>query len=308
MDIRSVVYPKPYLETKFKLRWDDERLYIGAYIQEENLWATYDKHDSNIWRENGFEILMDVDGSMFNYKQVQINVLGAMMDQIIYKSPWDAPGVDVKSKEWHVDPTKAVFYDGTLNTPGDYDKFWSVEMTFSFKQLSYNSTRSNDRPDANEVWFMQFGRSGRKLMNANGKYKIVPNSSSDWWSWQPCGAINLQLQDRWGLVQFKKSLNDESFRFQNWHIYKALFEMMDGMEKYKAINGKFATTIEELDVPPYLLSRTCVDIPVIKLIKRNEKQSDGTSKLITDFVVTVKSMLVSNAQATIRSDRYVRFL
>ena len=74
----------------FIFSWDDTRLYVGAYIQETNLWATFTQPDSQIWRENGFEMLMDVDGTMFNYKQMQINVLGTMLDQVLFLSPHDA--------------------------------------------------------------------------------------------------------------------------------------------------------------------------------------------------------------------------
>ena len=76
----------------FVFRWDDTRLYVGAYLQETDLWATYTEPDSKIFQENGFEMVMDVDGSMFFYKQMQINVLGTMMDQVLIKSPHDEGG------------------------------------------------------------------------------------------------------------------------------------------------------------------------------------------------------------------------
>lgn len=308
VDMRSTVYPKPYLDTRFKIRWDSDRMYIGAYIQETKLWATQDTHDSQIWKENGFELLMDVDGSMFNYKQIQINVLGAMMDQVLFKSPWDAPNITVKSRAWHPDARKEVYAEGTINTPGDEDKYWSVEMTLSFEKLAESSQRVQHNPIENEVWFLQFGRSEQKLVVKDGNYEKAPNSTTDWWSWGPCDAINLHLQDRWGLVQFKKNVKDKLFKFDKWHIYKSLFDMMDAMKKYKAINGKYTTAIEELDVPPYLLSRTCVDIPEIKLVRReNETILDVTTAPVADFDITVKSMFISHAPAHIRSDRYVTF-
>jgi len=41
-------------------------------VQERDLWGTLQEHDSSIYTENGFEMLVDVDGSMFNYKQVDV--------------------------------------------------------------------------------------------------------------------------------------------------------------------------------------------------------------------------------------------
>ena len=298
MDMRSQIYRSPYLDTKFKIRWDHERLYIGAFIQEKNLWATMTEHDSKLWQENGFEVLMDVDGSMYNYKQAQINVLGTMMDQLRFKSYHDGPG-PYSDIDWHPDARKEVFVEGTVNKPGDEDRFWTVEMSFSFKSLAAESTRNQIEPSENEVWFMQFGRSEQSLtVNRQGYYEKRPNTTAKWWSWQPCGTVNLHLVDRWGLVQFKTDSNDKAFVFQKWHIYKALFDLFNALKSYQALNGKYVTTVDELDVPPYLLSRTCVDIPEVKLIRT------GNS---TGFVGTVRSMYLSHKPAHISDDRYIWF-
>ncbi|XP_052820559.1 uncharacterized protein LOC128246410 [Mya arenaria] len=299
VDMRSVVYPDPYYTTKFKMRWDNDRLYVGAVLQERDFWATNTKHDSNIWQENGFEMLVDVDGTMFNYKQMQINVLGTMMDQVLFKSPYDQIGNEsIREKEWHPDARKEVYVDGTVNKPGDIDKYWSVEMALSFDNLKDHSERVQPNPIDDEVCFVQFGRSEQHLENVNGEYRKKKNSTTDWWAWQPCDAINLHLQDRWGLVQFKRTLADNEFKFTKWHIYKSLFDMMNGMKKYKALHGRYVNTIEELDIPPYLLSRNCVDIPEIRIEDRN-----GTK----GFDITVKSMFLSHKPAHIREDRYVYF-
>ena len=201
--------------------------------------------------------------------------------------------------EWHAGTSKAVYTEGTVNIPGDEDKFWSAEMSFTFAALAANSTRKQQKPDKNEVWFINFGRSEQPLNISQGnKYVKAPGVATSWWSWQSCGAINLHLQDRWGLVQFKNNINDKNFNFEYWHIYRALFDMMDAEKKYKALNAKYTNQLEELSIPPYLLSQTCVDIPEVELTKTNGQQ---------DFFVTIKSKLIANTTAHIRSDRYVTF-
>jgi len=48
--------------------------------------------------------------------QVQINVLGTMMDQILYKSPYDQVGNEtIRAKEWHPDVRKNVYAKGTVS-------------------------------------------------------------------------------------------------------------------------------------------------------------------------------------------------
>ena len=172
-------------------------------------------------------------------------------------------------------------------------------MSFTFEALAANSTRSQQKPNQNEVWFINFGRSEQALnITQDNRYVKAPGVPLSWWSWQPCDAINLHLQDRWGLVQFKANINDKQFNFENWHIYRALFDVMDAEKKYKALNAKYTDQLVELPIPPYLLSQTCVEIPEVALTKTNDQR---------DFLVTVKSKLKANVTAHIRSDRYVTF-
>lgn len=242
-------------------------------------------------------MLMDVDGSMFNYKQIQINVLGTMMDQLLYKSPHDS-SENTKLRAWAANVEASVWADGTINQPGDNDTGWSIEMAVTFESLAMLSQRQTPGVSDNDVWFIQFGRSEPELVVENGAYMKPRNGSTSWWSWQPCDAVNLHLQDRWGLVQFKREMADKEFSFPLWHVYKALFDMLTAMKKYKAINGKYVDTIQELDIPPYLLTRMCVDVPEIRLVR---------NRTWSDFDVSVKSMSLQHKPAHIRSDKYVWF-
>ena len=45
-DMRASWYPKPRFETKFKVRWDDTKLYVGAYVQDKDLWGTVNISDT----------------------------------------------------------------------------------------------------------------------------------------------------------------------------------------------------------------------------------------------------------------------
>ena len=191
-----------------------------------------------------------------------------------------------------------MYAEGTVNTPGDKDKFWTAEMSFTFRALAEKSERlSRITPDDGDVWFMNFGRSEQMLnVTDNNTYVKARGIPTGWWSWQHCGAINLHLQDRWGLVQFSKGTK-EPFYFKYWHLFRALFDILDAEKKYKALNAKYTDDIAELDLPPYLMSEVCVDIPTIKLTQRDGRH---------DFLATVKSKLYTNeATLYIRSDGYV---
>ena len=116
---------------------------------------------------------MDVDGSLFNY---QANVLGTLMDQMLYKSPHDSIDRSTnKTREWHGEIERTVYTEGTVNLPGDKDKYWSIELAIPFKSLYQNSTRKEQgKPLENEVWIAQFARAQYKLNVRMGKYEKGP--------------------------------------------------------------------------------------------------------------------------------------
>ena len=41
-----MLYPAPRLGTRVKVRWDDSRLYVGAYIEETDLWGVITEDDT----------------------------------------------------------------------------------------------------------------------------------------------------------------------------------------------------------------------------------------------------------------------
>ena len=245
------------------------------------------------------QVFLDVDGSLFNYKQVQANVLGTLMDQMLFKSPHNAINRTAnKDRQWHGEIESAVYTEGTINLPGDTDKYWSIEMAITFESLYQNSNlKKRRKPLDNEVWFTQFARAEYYLDVSRGKYKKSPQGVEDWWSWQPCDAVNLHIQDRWGLVQFKRDMSDKKFTFPRWHMYKALFESLDALKKYVAVNSKLTHRFEELDLPPYLMTGACVDLlTIVKLYNKFDQ-----------FKIKVKSKVISGLEAEIRSDRKVTF-
>ena len=46
LDIQGQDWTKPRFRTHAKIRWDDEFLYIGAFLEEKDVWANQTKHDS----------------------------------------------------------------------------------------------------------------------------------------------------------------------------------------------------------------------------------------------------------------------
>ena len=106
--------------------WDDDYLYIGAVLEEEDIKARLTRRDTIIYYDNDFEVFIDPDSDGHNYFEIETNARGVIFDLMLdkpYRSggnfmvQWDCPGMQM-----------AVHCEGTLNKPKDKDKYWSVEM------------------------------------------------------------------------------------------------------------------------------------------------------------------------------------
>ncbi|KAL5006388.1 hypothetical protein ScPMuIL_015194 [Solemya velum] len=289
-DIRGNSYARPRFDTKVKVVWDNDRLYVGARMEETDIWANFTQDETRVYNDNAFEVFVDPDGSMANYKEMEINALRTSWDLMMTKAYMD--GGDFLSN-WTSDMQKGVYTDGIVNDPNHKGTFWSVEWSFRFQRLADSTRRIRPTPADNEVWFAMFARPEWPVHVVNGQYHKNPDAQAEWWAWQPTGVVSLHLPSRWGLVQFSKNLSSE-FSFPKWHIYRALFDVFETLHAFKAVNGMFVTDVKQLRLKPYLLSGVCTDIPTVTL--HND-----------EFSVTVRSRRLVGVVGHIRTDRYVWF-
>ena len=45
-DIRGSDYPMPYFDSKVKVRWDDNRMYVGARMEQTDFWGNLTEDES----------------------------------------------------------------------------------------------------------------------------------------------------------------------------------------------------------------------------------------------------------------------
>ena len=46
-----------------KIRYDDDFMYVGAFLEEPDVWANMTEDESVIFHDNDFEVFTDSDGS-----------------------------------------------------------------------------------------------------------------------------------------------------------------------------------------------------------------------------------------------------
>jgi hypothetical protein len=190
----------PRFRTRVKMLWDDVYLYIGAELEEPDVWATLTAHDSVIFHDNDFEVFLNPTGDTLKYFEFEINALNTGWDLFLPK-PYNKGGT--ADNGWEMPGYKsAVAIDGTLNDPRDRDKGWSVELALPWSAFVERSGKG--RPREGEEWRMNFSRVEWQVRVVNGKYEKIAGLPEDNWVWSPQGVVNMHVPEKWGVVRFLK--------------------------------------------------------------------------------------------------------
>jgi hypothetical protein len=206
VDIEGDKKPLPLQETRVKMLWDEEYLYIATIIEEEHIWAYQDKKDQIVYLENDFEVFIDPDGDTDNYYELEINAINNTFDLFLPKTYRRGGKAQLK---WNIKNLKsAVTIDGTLNNSKDKDKRWTLEIAIPFESLSTDQVKAII-PENNSEWRINFSRvNWQHTIGDDGKYsrkrnpetnKVVPEYN---WVWSPQGIINMHYPEYWGYLHF----------------------------------------------------------------------------------------------------------
>ncbi len=238
---------RPRFRTRAKLLWDDEALYVAAWLEEPDVWATHTERDAAIYQDNAFEVFIDPDGDTHNYYELEVNALETIWDLMLLKpfrdggpsvSAWDIRGLKVR-----------VRVHGTLNDPTDTDEGWTVELALPWAVLE-EAAHGRRPPRAGEQWRLNFARSQWSAEVVDGSYRKDPDRTADWWVWSPQGAINMHRPERWGFIQFENAPAGEgtvSFEEDpNERIKWALRRLYYGQADYRDEHGRYARNLADL--------------------------------------------------------------
>lgn len=199
VDIEGERRPAPRFQTRAKLLWDDDYLYIGAELEEPHVWATLTEHDSVIFYDNDFEIFLDPDGDNHNYYEIEINALNTTWDLRLPR-PYRDGGPALN--EWEIPGFRsAIAVDGTLNDPSDVDRGWSLEIAIPWAPLCEFAACACP-PRNGDQWRINFSRVEWDVEIQNGKYVKIPGRPEHNWVWSPQYAIDMHRPERWGFLQF----------------------------------------------------------------------------------------------------------
>lgn len=295
IDIQGADWKKPRFRTHAKMRWDDKYLYIGAFLQETDVWANQTKHDSVVFLDNDFEVFMDPDGDTHWYKEFEINAINTTWDLELNK-PYLNGGTPNSS--WEMPNMKsAIYVSGPVDDPSVKDKFWTVELALPFSNLVDHSPTASAPPRNKDQWRINFSRVEWHVRDVSGHYEKIPNVPEDNWVWSSQDAINMHLPERWGFIQFSTdAVNKTEFvRTPNWPVYSGLVMLYDAEKKFMAVNGYFTANLTQLEIPAALRTGQCPYEAAVQVEKTY------------NFEATVKPLNQRLSVGHIRDDRLIWF-
>ena len=199
-DHQAPYAPPPWKTTRFKMLYDDEYLYFGAQLQEENVWGTLTERDCVIYHDNDFEIFLDATADGVGYYEFEMNALNTVWDMFHETDYHRASALhtlyDVTGLRHAVD------VQGTLNYHHDEDLGWTVEVRWPLASLLERNDRVKLPVERGDLWRLNFSRVQYLHVYDRPVPAMVPKSPCEDWIWQSTGTGDLHNPEMWGKVLF----------------------------------------------------------------------------------------------------------
>jgi len=259
VDIQGAGFPTPRFHTTAKMLWDANYFYVGAVLEEPDLWSTLTERDSVIFHDNDFEVFIDPDGDTHQYYELEINVLGTEWDLLLEK-PYRSGGPAINAFDT-AGLRSAVELRGTINDPTDRDLGWSVEIAIPWSALTEIADRALP-PNDGDVWWVNYSRVQWRLDEVPGEAGLTGYSkrtdsagkdlSEDNWVWSPQGVIAMHEPESWGLVMFAEEPADADLNARPFVDpadlleREFLFRIYRAQRRYHAKNGRYSESLVEL--------------------------------------------------------------
>ena len=215
-----------FLNTHIASLWDNKALYIGFWIEEPSISATFTERDSLIWFDNDVEVFFDGEDC---YYEFEINAYGTVYEVFfIYQdalkkgSRFDIPQFDLYSnnvdvlsgfqdagrfnkhkrgKRWAFmnwdfpNIQSAVKIDGKINDPFTVDRGWTVELAFPWEGFKVLNPNKNWPPKSGDYLRAQFFRF--ENLRFHGK-----SSDSIAWSLNEHGSYDSHIPENFAYLHF----------------------------------------------------------------------------------------------------------
>jgi len=170
-------------------------------LEDTNVWGTLTERDAPIYRDNDFEIFLDIDNDGRWYYEYEMNALNTVYDLVRANKnarleiEWDIRGIKT-----------AVFVDGTLNFPLDTDRGWYCEIAWPMSSLREYAGTMPVPPREGDEWRIDFPRVELVFDTELVKLQRKPGSRVENWVWSPPLVINNHWIEALGFLRFSNTV------------------------------------------------------------------------------------------------------
>lgn len=209
-----------FFDTSAALAWDEEALYVAAWLTERDTWTTGEPRHGLLWPENTFEVFIASEAALY---QLSINPAGQTEQLLfIWKDAYerggrfDTPDLDLALRQpgvvggdaaphhrrgmrWLFDDWKleglsaAARVTGDLNERHDLDRAWTVEMALPWSGLKHLTEPTP--PGA-----------GDRLRVALARNQVIDQRQTRFtttWSWHHAGEAGLYAPESYPVVELR---------------------------------------------------------------------------------------------------------
>ena len=212
-------------DTRAAMLWDDTYLYVGFWLEEPDVRATYTARDCMICEENDVEVFI---AGQDGYYEFELNALGTIMERFYIwqdayieggydripefdllgtdlvdtlggpKSPYKHPrGRRWAFREWDMPGLKwAVQVQGTINDSTDIDRGWTAEIAFPWQGMKWLADGRPLPAEEGDTWRMDVSRF--EWIEEGGR-RTCPG-----WAWSSHGFYDSHIPDCFTYIHFSE--------------------------------------------------------------------------------------------------------
>lgn len=233
LDIQGPDFPKPYLQTKAKMLWDDSTLYIAIYLEEPDIWAYIDHDEEIMYYDNDIEVFIDPSGDHHHYYEFEFNAKNKKWDLYF---DWPYRDVVYPDLDWTCEGLKyEVQLFGSMNEPkGKSDSAWTIEIAIPLHEIQQGVKEGSS-------WRINFSRVQWETKAEEGIYK-KKNLAEHNWVWSPTWVIDMHRPEYWGELIFVKKEESEynGMSDEEWEVRQELMQAYEFQRDHWSKNKSYA--------------------------------------------------------------------